>query len=158
MVHVAIILFLTFSPAPEKVGGSMVARAYQYFVHIGPFFREDAIQASQHVVASYQKEGEWNHIDLTDSLVQGYLRSPWQTQKLSLRDRIRENARNLVGKKGWRNSGELKNVYRYAESRYPELSNSDSLGLIFIIRWYKPELKRHVADTLYQYTFGPTDE
>jgi hypothetical protein len=158
VIHVVIILFLTFSPSPERAGNSMVARAYQHFIHIGPFFREDAIQASQHVVAGYFKQGEWNYIDLTDSLVHRYQNNPWKTQELSVRDRIRENARSLVGRKGWRESGEFRNLHHYARSRHPEIRESDSVSIIFVIRWYKPELKRHIPDTLFHLTFDPADE
>ena len=157
-VHVAIILFLTFSsPSPEQ-GTSIVARAYQHFVHIGPFFRDDAIQASQHVVTGYLRKGEWNYIDMTDTLVQRYLNNPWKTQELSIRDLIRESARNLVGKNGWRKSNDFRKLYHYAEGRYPEIRHSDSLSLIFIIRWYKPEQNQHIPDTLFHLTFDPSDE
>lgn len=157
-VHVVIILFMTFSSAPDNMRRSMVARGYQYFVHIGPFFREDAIQASQHVVAGYLKNGSWIHIDMTDSLFQRYLRAPWKVDQLSIRDAIRENARNLVGRKGWRKSGDLIQLQRHATHNYPWIENSDSLKIILITRWYKPELKRHIADTLFHQTFSPSDE
>lgn len=158
LLHVMFILFLTFLSSPEQEGKSIVARAYQHFVHIGPFFREDAIKASQRLISGYMKNGEWNYIDMTDSLVQRYLNNPWKTQELSVRDRIRESARRLVRKKGWRNSSDFRKLHHYAESRHPEIHDSDSLSFIFITRWYQPELNRHIPDTLFHLKFNPSDE
>jgi hypothetical protein len=95
---------------------------------------------------------------MTDTLFQSYLNNPWKTQELSIRDRIRESARILVGKNGWRKSNEFRKLCHYAEGRHPEIQNSDSLSLIFIIRWYKPEQNQHVPDTLFHLTFDPSDE
>src|SRR5690606_22239624 len=98
---------------------------------------------------------EWHYIDMTDSLVQRYLNNPWKSQELSIRDRIRESARSLVGKAGWQKSAEFRRLRYYTESRHPEIHNSDSLSLVYIVRWYKPELKQHIPDTLFHLKFDP---
>lgn len=158
MIHGFIILYLTFASSAELAGGSVLARGYHHFVHIGPFFREDAIQASQHVVSGYYQDGRWRYINLTDSLVRRYLNAPWKTQQLSVRDRIREGAGSLAGKSGWRKSPEFRKLYHYAASEYPQLKSSDSVCMLFIVRWYKPELKKHVPDTLVHLKFSPSHE
>lgn len=158
LLHVMFILLLTFLSSPEQEGKSIVVRAYQHFVHIGPFFREDAIKASQRLISGYMKNGEWNYINMTDSLVGRYLNNPWKTQELSVRDRIRESARGLVNKKGWRSSSDFRKLHQYAKSRHPEIKDSDSLSFIFITRWYQPELKQHVPDTLFHLKFSPSHE
>lgn len=157
-VHVGIILWLTFYPDKTKNPSSLIMRGYQHFIHIGPFFREDAIKSSKHVVVGYLKEGIWHHVDLTDTLVEQYFRSPWQVQKLTVRDRIGVHAEGLIRKKQWQRSRDFARLYEYFTMRHPEVQEGDSVSIALVVHWYKPELKRHVPDTLFYQTFIPVDE
>src|SRR5262245_24369546 len=85
LLHVVIVLLLTFVPVRSLLGKSRPARVYEHLIHLGPFYREESIQSSPHVILSYQGK----QVDLVQQHHARYLGNPSLIHELLLRDYAR---------------------------------------------------------------------
>jgi hypothetical protein len=147
VVHVALSLYLTFSNRLTPLGKSLVARVYHHLIHLGPFFREDAIQISPHFIVAARRDEQWHYTDLMELHVQQYHESPWKTQHLTLRDFVRENARLLVKARNNPQSLAFRKLSHIVREDV-DLRGTDSVKWIYINRWYDIKTKQIRPDTL----------
>lgn len=137
-VHLLIVAALTFAPRTMARPSSLPARLYAYFVHLGPFYREESIRSSPHVVVS---TGEVT-IDLIQEYHSQYLVNPWRADKLLLRDYTRRVADQLSTREPTRSLDRISNL--------PEISKmigeKDSATLFYFHSFYDLDNRRHVKN------------
>jgi hypothetical protein len=146
MLHVAVALGLTFFPGQFTLGNSKVSRIYQYLVHLGPFYREEAIQTSPHLYV----EVNGNTSDLIAMHLDNYYRKPWKINELTLRDNARRAADQFYRS---RNKGKSTGATRLLKATAFALNPSvrDTVRWIYLHRRYIPAQNSWHNDTLFNY-------
>lgn len=138
--HVSVILLFTFVPN-FSAGNSRLAFFYEYFVHLGPFYREEAIQSSPH----FEVEANGGKLDLIGEFEHRYNASPMRPDNLILRRHTRATAEALS-----RNSrGALGKVAKLIQEVDPTLPLTDSVTLIYYHSWYDAESGAFRNDTVF---------
>jgi hypothetical protein len=147
VVHVVVVMVLTFFPGLALHSTSKIGRFYSYFIHLGPFYREESIRSSPHViVASKDRE-----VDLVSEYHARYLKQPWRLDHLLLRDYARRSADKLATNHRQKHS--LESMATLAEKCDRVFATYDSLHVSYIHKWYLPDADRWVSRTVYSTTF-----
>lgn len=156
-IHLALMLFLTFSASLEPLGKSLPAGIYQHLFHLGPFYRESSIQSSDHFVVGLLRDKNWNYVDVSLKHFDRYLNEPWLSHEITIRDYIRDQCVNLERAKDPRQSPSFHKMVRLTRDELPEYNTSDSVRWLVIRRWYNIDSHNHRADTVFHLTFSSGD-
>lgn len=152
-VHLFFAVGLIFVPAHINPGSSQLARIYRYLVHLGPFYREDAIQTSPHLVV------EVNGIktDLIAAHQGNYQNMPWKINELTLRDNVRRGS-DLFYKSGMKpRSKGFRKLMRATEFTLSPSLNDSVTWTYFHRRFIRAE-NTWRNDTLFRYDFKWSDD
>lgn len=147
-VHLFFAVGLILIPDHINPGSSRPARIYKYLVHLGPFYREDAIQTSPHLIV----EVNGTKTDLIAAHQQNYQSKPWKINELTLRDNARRggdlfyNSGMKPGSKGFRK-------LQRATQAYLHPSVNDSVSWTYFHRRYLRADNSWRNDTLFTYRF-----
>jgi hypothetical protein len=148
-VHVIIGLSLTFFPGIRLPGSSKVVRIYQYLVHLGPFYREEAIQTSPH----FQVIVNGKTTDLIQAHFEEYRSHPWKMNELTLRDHVRRSADSFHHSRKQQGTASFRRLSRATEAVLPKISADDSVTWVYFHRRAFPQLHAFRADTVFVYHF-----
>ena len=157
VIHVALLLFLTFSGSAAPLGKSLPAKIYQHLFHLGTFYRESSIQASDHFVVGALRDNDWNYIDVSRKHFDQYLKQPWRSHEITIRDYIRDQCLKLERAKQPQQSHSFRKLIRLTRAEFPQYNTSDSIRLLYIRRWYDIDYHSHKPDTILDLTFSPGD-
>ena len=146
-IHLFLLIALTFFPKSFHLGHSKPAKVYEYLVHLGPFYREEAIRSTPHLVVSRGNQS-------TDIIVQhatAYQQNPWLLSEIFKRDYIRRFADQLSSRSEL-DSVAFRRVYQLSQSSSNKLSN-DSTEWIYYHRYFQLATNTFVNDTVFHYKF-----
>ena len=147
-VHLFFALGLVFIPDHINPGSSRIARIYKYLVHLGPFYREDAIQTSPHLIVTINEA----KTDLIAAHQENYQNKPWKINELTLRDNLRRGAdlfyrsRNKPGSRGF------KKLFRATQAALAPMEN-DNVSWTYFHRRYLRAQNTWRNDTLFTHQF-----
>jgi hypothetical protein len=148
-VHVVIALSLTFFIGNQNPGRSKAGRIYQYLVHLGPFYREEAIQTSPH----FQVIVNGKTTDLIREHFEQYRSHPWQLNELTLRDHVRRSADSFHHSTKQQSSASFRRLRKATQVVLPDISANDSVTWVYFHRRAIPQLRSSRADTVFVYHF-----
>jgi hypothetical protein len=153
-VHILMASALTFLQGDFSFGKSKVARVYKYFIHLGPFYREEAIQSSPHFVIVNNGVA----IDVIQQHADEYKSHPWKINQLSLRDYADRTTQaffntHYYSPKRMEKSSGFRKMSRMTKTAFPQIKAGDSVRWIYFNRWYIPDERTWINDTLYQHSF-----
>jgi hypothetical protein len=153
-IHILMASALTFLQGDFTFGKSKVARVYKYFIHLGPFYREEAIQSSPHFVIL--KNGE--AVDVIQKHADEYKERPWKINQLAMRDYADRTTQaffntHYYSARRMEKSAGFKKLSRLTKAEFPDIKQGDSIRWIYFNRWYIPEEKSWINDTLYMHSF-----
>jgi hypothetical protein len=129
--HVLLSLYLTFVPGKKDVGSSAVAKFYQYFVHLGPFFQPERLQYYRHFVVALKYGDMWREIDLTENEVSGYRENLFAMGHLTKRDFLNHTAREFHAKGRKLNSESFRKLHEFVRTECISNTRPDSVRWIF---------------------------
>ena len=147
-VHLFFAIGLVFVPGHINPGSSRLARVYKYLVHLGPFYREDAIQTSPHLIVVVN--GTKRNLIATHQ--QNYQNKPWKINELTLRDNVRRGG-DLFYSSGTKPSSKgFRKLFRATQSDMSPSVN-DSVSWTYFHRRYIRADNTWRNDTLFNYHF-----
>lgn len=154
-VHILIASALTFLQGEITFGKSKFARVYKYFVHLGPFYREESIQSSPHFTVIHNGESK----DLIQSYADEYRDKPWKINRLALRDYVDRTSQkffttNYYSERRMERSPGFRKLMRLSQQAHPDIKQGDSISWVYYNRWYVYQEKTWVNDTIFQYSFA----
>lgn len=153
-IHIVCSVYLTFL-RPSGNNRFTLIKYYQYFIHLGPFFREQNIQYSFHVLVNIADENQQiiRQIDLSEKIISAYSNKPWQFHQLTKEDFVRKSALKLARAEGSENYAIDEKSETFIELRNFVLHEVDTANgsvaqLILTKRRYVLSENKHAVDTL----------
>ncbi len=157
VIHVALLLFFTFSNSSNPLGKSLPAEIYQHHFHLGPFFTETTIRSTDQFVIGLSREGSWNYANVSRNYFGRYLDQPWRSYELTIRNFIRSEGVNLTRSKDPQRSLAFRRLLHVMKEEMPEAATSDSVRWLIVRRKYNTASRIHEPDTVFRLTFAPGD-
>ncbi len=157
VIHLALLLFLTFSGSSNPLGKSLPARIYRHQFYLGPFFSERTLKFSDHFVVGLLHDDTWNYTDVGQIYFDRYIDQPWRSHELIIGDFVRDEAINLARSKDPQYSNAFRRLLHVTGKDLPEATTSDSVRWFIIRRKYNTASRTHDPDTVFRLTFAPNE-
>ena len=148
-IHIMIALAVTFFQGDFRLGNSKVVRLYQRFVHLGPFYRDEAIKSSPHLVILTNGKA----IDPIQEQANEYQAHPWKINRLAMRDFVHRTSNAFYRVRNKERSAAFRKLSRVTKARYPDIQTGDSVSWVYFHKYYVPNERLWVNDTLFHYSF-----
>ncbi len=146
-LHLALALAMTFSNGRFRPGNSTLANAYDHLVHLGPFYREDAIKSSPHL---YVQLNNGPATDLIAAHLNEYRNKPWKLNQLVLRDNARRSGDSFFRSRE-RSSSRALTKLKAATTNVVQPEIEDKVRWIFLHRYHSIHDNTWKDDTLFNY-------
>jgi hypothetical protein len=143
LLHVIVSLVLVLYGDKSMLGRSRIAKAYVFFTHIGPFFREDAITSTAVLHLRSCCDGGSNYKDFLVEKVKEYRQRPWDPEPLLIRDFARNKASRYYSSVHEEKEIALRQLKHLVLDGHPD---STRLVVTYIQQWHSP---REKTDTLF---------
>jgi hypothetical protein len=148
-LHVTLALSLIFSPNAFLGANFKLARVYKYLVHLGPFFREESIQSSPHLIIEVNGEAK----DVIQARAREYHLQPWKVNRLALRDYARRSADAFPKVKNKTNPAAYANLAKITANTFSTLQPGDSVRWTYYHKYYNAEENVFRCDTVFNTLF-----
>lgn len=96
VIHIGISLLIVFTGNKNLIGYSAPSKAYVFLVHLGPFFREEALEANPSLIVTTYRNKLQKSDEIFSGLIHSYYEKPWKTHQLLLKDFIRTESNRMV--------------------------------------------------------------
>jgi len=135
---------------------------YNRYLLPGPFFNEQHIQISPHLLIAYKSNNAWSSLtDYGAEKFSTYVKSPWRYAALKESDYLRNIMRrsyNNIGDRTfqeYRHDAEFNELNRYVLGEVMQGISVDSIHLVYVFKKYDGTMKQVHVDTMLNLYYNP---